>query len=125
MIWVNRLFRFYINSSIHVAFSVCALTVITLTKFNLPHNDTSLYFNFCATILGYNFVKFSPLFLRNELKFSSFFFMLLLVNITAFIGVIFFGYYLKLEVLKLILIFLLITFLYAFPTFKKKIKKST
>ncbi len=55
---LKRLLNFYINSSVHVAFSACALTWITLLRFGIDVDKNTLYFVFYASITGYNFVKF-------------------------------------------------------------------
>ena len=46
------------NSSIHVALAVYAMTWITLLSFDLAYDENALYFVFYATITAYNFVKY-------------------------------------------------------------------
>ena len=45
---LKHLFNFYLNSSIHVALSVYALTWITLIKFEIDYDKSVLYFVFYA-----------------------------------------------------------------------------
>lgn len=55
---IRQVFRFYINSSIHVALAVCAFTASTYEILNLPFAENLLFFVF-GTITGYNFVKYA------------------------------------------------------------------
>ena len=55
---LKRIVNFYLDSSIHVAFAVFALTWVTLLQFDLDYDKNVLYFVFFATITGYNFVKY-------------------------------------------------------------------
>lgn len=57
----GKLFKFYINSSIHVGLSVVALTEISRVHLQLPVNYQLLLFIFLGTITGYNFVKYAGL----------------------------------------------------------------
>lgn len=56
---LRGIFNFYINSSIHVALAVCALTFITCSFLNLVPNLELFGFIFFATVTGYNFVKYA------------------------------------------------------------------
>lgn len=56
---LRAIFDFYINSSIHVALAVCALSWVTVLKFGVPLRWNTLAFIFFATITGYNFVKYA------------------------------------------------------------------
>lgn len=58
MNFLKRLFKFYINSSLHVGCSVLSLAHLTLLR---SGNSVSLLFFFAlffATVFGYNFIKF-------------------------------------------------------------------
>lgn len=57
----QRLFAFYINSSIHVALAVMALTAITVWEFNLVVTKELYMFVFFGAITGYNFVKYAKI----------------------------------------------------------------
>lgn len=58
MKWANRLFDFYINASIHVAFAVFALVEITGIFFDIhiSHHLSNCFF--FGTIACYNFIKY-------------------------------------------------------------------
>lgn len=57
---LTQLFRFYIQSSIHVALAVVSLSVITMIIHGLDVDYALLSFIFFSTIVGYNFVKYFP-----------------------------------------------------------------
>lgn len=118
---LKHLFDFYINASIHVALSVCALTWITLLEFEISYDDTVLWFNFFATITGYNFVKYFGLAkfhhrsLANKLK---------IIQVFSFLCFVALCYYAcKLEIKTWVYILLLgaITFFYAIPFLPRNI----
>jgi hypothetical protein len=114
-------FDFFINSSIHVALSVFALSWMTLIEFEIPYDKDVLYAIFFATISGYNFVKYFGLAkfhhrrLENRLKWIQ------ILSFISFILMIF--YLLKLNQTTLIIlgVFGLITFLYAIPFLPKRL----
>ncbi|MGB3774134.1 MAG: hypothetical protein WA951_02660, partial [Leeuwenhoekiella sp.] len=56
---LRDIFNFYINSSIHVALSVCAFTAITFEIFQAEANLNLICFIFFGTVTGYNFVKYA------------------------------------------------------------------
>ncbi|WP_375238209.1 hypothetical protein [Aurantibacter sp.] len=115
MVWLKRIFNFYLEASIHVALSVYALTFITLTLFDLSYDENSLYIAFYGTILGYNFVKFYPVLKRQRFKFNLK--LKLVLFVSFFSGLLLINYALKIQI-KLVLfliIFGLITLLYVFP----------
>lgn len=113
----KRFFNFYINSSIHVALAVYALTWITLLEFKLPYKESILYFVFYASIVGYNFVKyysrkdFKNIPVENWLKWIK-----LLTLICTFL-MCFYAFQLQIKTLLIISVFGLLTFFYgyAFP----------
>ena len=55
---LKRIFKFYINSSLHVACSVLALSHLTILKANFSIDFFFLFSLFFATVFGYNFVKY-------------------------------------------------------------------
>ena len=58
MLIFKRLFRFYINASIHVAFAVVSLYMVTVQTLNISINWNLFGFLFFSTIVCYNFVKY-------------------------------------------------------------------
>ncbi|KAF2519606.1 hypothetical protein E0W68_04480 [Flavobacterium salilacus subsp. salilacus] len=62
---LRAIFHFYIHGSIHVAFSVVSLLLMTLHMFRIPFDVPMAIFTFFGTITGYNFVKYESHF-RNK-----------------------------------------------------------
>ncbi len=58
MKWLRQLFDFYIDGSIHVAFAVAALTMVTQRQLNIYHDPFIIFFVFFSTIVTYNFIKY-------------------------------------------------------------------
>lgn len=55
---LKAVFDFYLDASIHVAFSVFALVQITAVTLNIPSDTHLSWFLFFGTIVCYNFVKY-------------------------------------------------------------------
>ena len=117
---LKQLFNFYIDSSIHVAFSVVSLTWITLLEFEIPFDFKILLFVLSSSITGYNFVKyfgvakFHHRSLANRLRYIQFF------SFLSFILMSYFIWQLQSITLLYILAFGIITFLYAIPFLPKR-----
>lgn len=58
---MKRMFDFYLESSIHVALAVTALTILGYYSFGIPLQLSVLLFVFLGTITGYNLVKYAPI----------------------------------------------------------------
>ncbi|SDW48796.1 UbiA prenyltransferase family protein [Aequorivita viscosa] len=111
---------FYINSSIHVALAVVALTEITVLEYNLSVPKALWMFVFFGAVTGYNFVKYAKIaglhhrHLTNSLKtiqiFSGLSFLALLYNI----------FYLPWDLMLIALAFGIPTFFYAVPLIRHK-----
>src|SRR5690606_22587400 len=121
MALLKQIFNFYIDSSIHVALAVYALSLVTLLEFGIPYDEIVLYFIFFATITGYNFVKYFGLARFNIGSLTNWLKVLQVFSFCGFIGLCYFA--LKLEPMSLILIlgFVMFTFLYAIPFLPNKI----
>lgn len=112
---IKQLFNFYINSSVHVALSVYALSWITLLEFNLPYNENILYFNFYATITGYNFVKYFGVAKFHHRRLAIWLKSIQVFSLICFVLMCFYAYHLETKTLAYITGFGLVTFLYAIP----------
>ncbi|WP_452228621.1 MULTISPECIES: hypothetical protein [unclassified Lacinutrix] len=118
---LKHLFDFYINASIHVALSVCALTWITLLEFGTSYDTTVLWFNFFATITGYNFVKYFGLAkfhhrsLANKLKVIQVF------SFLCFVALCYYTFMLEIKTWLYIVLLGAITFFYAIPFLPRNI----
>jgi hypothetical protein len=106
---------FYINSSIHVALAVLSFCILTVYEFELEHFNSFYTAVFCASVSGYNFVKYFGLTkfyyrsLTTRLKYIQ------LVSFLSFMGfvVVFFQLHQNTQILFVFLA--LITFFYAIP----------
>lgn len=56
--WLTRVFRFYLDASIHVAFAVSSLLLITTLFLNISPEQHLIQFVFFGTIPTYNFIKY-------------------------------------------------------------------
>ena len=119
MLLIKRLFNFYLNSSIHVAIAVVCLTWLTYLEFNISINNQLLSFTFCATITGYNFVKYYGLAKFYHRSLSKWLKYIQLFSLFNFIAMLYFAFALNKYALLIILGLGLLTFLYAIPFFPK------
>lgn len=100
---LRKVFDFYINGSIHVAFAVYCLVEITFFSNDL---NPIYYFSFCVffgTALGYNFLKYYAVF-RRGFYCSNKYFAILTISVLSVLGFLFFFYLLSYSIQKLILI---------------------
>ena len=114
---LKQLLAFYINSSIHVAFSCFALVNITYLVLNIPYDNFGACFAFFGTITGYNFVKFDALARANKNKMRS---QLKVIAVFSFVSLLLVIFcFLKLQYTTKIIatLFLILTILYTLPFF--------
>lgn len=121
MALLKQIFNFYIDSSIHVALAVFALSWVTLLEFGIPYDRAVLYFIFFASITGYNFVKYFGLARFHHRSLTNWLKLIQVFSLMCFIGMCYFA--LKLELISLVVIlgFGVVTFLYAIPFLPNKI----
>lgn len=119
MKWLKQFLDFYLNSSIHVAFAVYALSVVTLKRFGVSYDVNVLFFNFFATITGYNFVKYFGIAKWHHRSLAKWLKVIQVFSLLCFLLMCFFTLKLQEETLITIAIFAVITFLYAIPFLPK------
>lgn len=119
MKWLKQFLDFYLNSSIHVAFAVYALSVVTLKRFGVIYDVNVLFFNFFATITGYNFVKYFGIAKWHHRSLAKWLKVIQVFSLLCFLLMCFFTLKLQEETLITIAIFAAITFLYAIPFLPK------
>lgn len=116
----KRIIDFYIDSSIHVAFSCYALVRMTGFMFNISNIGFTAFFALFGTIVGYNFVKYGALVIakkqqmRKELK---------VISVLSLIACIAVGYYFfQLQTITQIVavVFLGLIVLYTLPFFPNR-----
>lgn len=117
---MRSLFRFYIQSSAHVALAVTALTAVTYSEFDLDPNIWVLAFAYLGTVLGYNFVKYAGVGNKHHLSITKNIKGLRLFTILAFVGLIYIVFHLPEIVIYYGVGFGILTLFYAVPAFKGK-----
>ena len=116
----KRIIDFYIDSSIHVAFSCYALVQMTGFMFNISNIEPTAFFAFFGTIVGYNFVKYDALIrakkqqIRKELK------VILIFSLVAFVAVLHFFFQLQTITQIVAVVFLGLIVLYTLPFFPNR-----
>ena len=112
---LKQILNFYINSSIHVALAVVAMTWVTLVQFEMEYNPTVLAFVFFATITGYNFVKYFGVAKFHHRSLTMWLKAIQIFSFFAFLGMGYFALQLNVNSLICLSVFSFITFLYAIP----------
>ncbi|MDN3493943.1 hypothetical protein QMA06_14560 [Winogradskyella sp. APC 3343] len=112
---LKRSFNFYLNSSIHVAFAALALVWVTLIELDLLIDKHLLGFVFCATITGYNFVKYFGVAKFHHRSLASWLRVIQIFSLLAFTAMCYFAFFLEVQTLILTGILGIITFFYAIP----------
>lgn len=115
----KNILDFYLNSSIHVALSVYALSWLTLLEFQIDYDENVLYFNFFATITGYNFVKFFGLAKFHHRSLANWLKIIQIFSFICFLALCYYAFHLNAKTLLWISGFGAITFLYAIPFLPK------
>lgn len=73
MHYLRSIFRYYIQSNIHVAINSCALASVTGELFNMDVSNASIFVG-CATFLAYNLIRFQKIKIAsNRAEVSSWF----------------------------------------------------
>ncbi len=112
---LKKLFDFYLNSSIHVALAVYALSWITLIEFDLKYDEVVLYFIFYATITGYNFVKYFGLAKFHHRSLATWLKIIQVFSLLCFLLLCYYAIRLETITLAYLACFGLVTFFYAIP----------
>jgi len=117
--WLSRIFNFYLDASIHVAFAVISLLLITNLYLNILPDHHLLLFVFFGTIPSYNFIKYGVEAKRYFLVKNSYhkqiqIFSLILLTLAGY-HFFFLGY----VVWFICLVLALLIGLYALPVFPK------
>lgn len=116
----RHLFRFYINSSIHVGLSCLALFCITQQQLFFSSPFSLALFVFLGTVFAYNFVKYESLIrskkkaVRKELKVIAGFSGLI------FLGLLYYCFQLRFQTQLGVFFVVSLTLLYALPFFPNR-----
>ena len=112
---LKQVLNFYINSSIHVALAVYAMTWVTLIEYEIAYDENLLYFVFFASITGYNFVKYFGVAKFHHRRLATWLKTIQIFSFMAFAVMCYYAIHLQLKSLLYLSLFGLITFLYAVP----------
>lgn len=116
---LKRLFDFYIHASIHVAFAVLALVLMTNHMFKQSFDLPMAGFAFFGTLFGYNFIKYEVYF-REKLTFRKSLTSTLVLSLLSIIASIYFFFLLEFKTQVAAIVFFGLTFLYTVPVFSTK-----
>ena len=119
MKWFFRILDFYIQASIHVAFAVVALLIVSCRILNIPFTWPLVFFVFLSTVGCYNFIKYGFEYHKYDPKQSGrrqiIGFMSILSGLSATVLLYFFNN----KVWWLMAVLLLVVLLYALPVFSQ------
>lgn len=125
MKYLESLFKFYINASIHVALAVYAFLRITELYFDLPYNETLNYTIFFGSITAYNFVKYAGIAKLHHRSLTSNLKIIQIFSLICFVITCYYGGQLSFKSIFFLLSFGIVTALYAIPFlggFKKSLR---
>ncbi len=120
MKFVYSIFRFYIQSSMHVALAVTCLAVVTVFEFGFVPEPALLLFIFFGTIVGYNFVKYAGISNQHNLSITPYINLIRGFSVLCLAGAAYFGSMLPMNVLITAGICGGLTLLYAIPFYKSR-----
>lgn len=114
---LKNILQFYINSSIHVAFSVYSLVQVTHFMFHIPEDKVMANFAFFGTIVGYNFVKYDALARTNKVQLRASLKFIIFFSAFSFLAVGFYFFQLQ-RITQIVSVGVLsLTLLYTLPFF--------
>ena len=119
MKFLENLFAFYINSSIHVSLAVASLFLISTAKFNIAIDYNLLFFIFFGSITGYNFVKYAGVAKLHHKSLAKSLKLIQIFSFFCFGFFIYFSFQISFETLCVSGFFGLLTLFYALPIFPK------
>ena len=116
----QKVFNFYLHSSVHVALAVFALVKMTQHLFDIQNDSVSANFAFFGTVVGYNFVKYDALTRNKGRKFSQGIKGIIVVSLLSFAAAIYYFFQLKLQTQLVSIGVLILTMLYTLPFFPNR-----
>jgi len=116
----RKLFAFYIDSSIHVAFSVCSLLIITCLEYDLTLQKELLGLVFFGSISGYNFVKYAEVAGLHHRSLAKSLRAIQIFSFLCLIPLIYSILFVPLNVLQWTVLFGILTLFYAVPFLNKR-----
>ena len=120
MNWARNIFDFYLNSSIHVALGVVALTALTVLHFDLEPDYLLLSFVFFGTITGYNFVKYAGIAKLHHRSLAKNLKVIQIFSLGCFLALCYLAFQISIKVLLVGGVLGFFTLLYALPVFSSQ-----
>ncbi len=119
MKWLKRIFDFYIDASIHVAFAIYALLQITFQTLNISYDYHLSFFIFFGSISCYNFIKYGVEAEKYILVANQYHKGIQFFSFIALSFALYHGYFLSFDVWAGVGGLLFLTGLYALPVLPK------
>ncbi len=119
MKWLNRIFDFYLDASVHVAFSVFSLLHISCYLLHVSLNVHLSYFLFFSTIACYNFIKYGVEAEKYILVANQYHKNIQFASFIALGFALYHAYFLPFQLWKALGLLLVLTGLYALPLLPK------
>lgn len=120
MKFLQNIFDFYIQSSIHVGLAVMALATLSVMQFGFVPEPTLLLFIWLGTICGYNFVKYAGISNRHHLEITNNVLLIRIFTVGCFAGFLYLGRLLPSYIWYTTGIVGVLTGLYTIPFFRQK-----
>lgn len=116
----KKFLDFYINSSLHVAFSAFALVSMTQYFFGVQGDLSVAWFAFFGTVVGYNFVKYDAIARLNKTEIKKELKAIVFLSFISFLSCFYFFLQLSWETKLSAFAFFGLTLLYTLPFFPNK-----
>ena len=120
MVIFKKILDFYINSSLHVAFSAFALVSMTQYFFGVQGCLSVGWFAFFGTVVGYNFVKYDAIARLNKTEIKKELKAIVFLSFISFLSCFYFFLQLSWETKLSAFAFFGLTLLYTLPFFPNK-----
>ncbi len=120
MQWLNRLFKFYLDASIHVALALMSLVLVTFIYFGLDINWEVSLFLFLTTIASYNFIKYGVEAEKYIIVSNKYHRVIQVFSFLAMIPALYLALSINLQVWLLLGILTVLVVLYAIPILPKE-----
>ncbi len=116
---IRQIIDFYIEASIHVAFSVVALFFISAIYLNISYDCNGAFFVFFSTIVGYNFVKYDELARVKKVQLTNKFKAIITLSFFSALAAFYFFTKLSFYIQLVALLAFVLTVLYTLPFLPK------
>ena len=119
MKWLKRIFDFYLDASIHVAFAIYALLQVTCQTLNISYDYHLSFFIFFGSISCYNFIKYGVEAEKYILVANQYQKGIQFVSFITLGFALYHGYFLNFDVWAGVVGLVFLTGLYALPVLPK------